>query len=1726
MARKFKRTMSLILTVLILLTSVVGVNAQVPDVKGHWAANTIAKWYDLGLTNGTSSNTFSPNNNVTRAELATYLNKIFNFTEISDLAFSDVSEASWYHNEIGKAVAAGIIIPKAGKVVPLNKLTRQEVAQMIVTAFGWKSSPIDNLEAFVDSSKIEASYRDALNVLVGKGFIIGRPEKKLAPLDKITRAEVIVMIDNAMGELRNVKGSYSQNAKGNLVVNIRDVVLSNMTIEGNLYLTQGIGNGEVTLENVKVKGDTIVSGGGMESIKIKNSSLTGKLIIIKVDGKVRIVAEGSSEIGGVELKSGAKLEELNVTGGGFRNIEVLGEIGLNQEILLDGNFDQVSVLGNGANVTIVNGLVGKFEVDKLAKDTNIKIIAGTITELNASAAAKVTGKGSILTANIKAAGVNIEQKPTKIIVAVGFTAMVGGTATTGTTSNAGNSNSTPNSPNPTPNPTPDPTPDTSIVAGTLFDDFNYLTSNDVALEQMGWIVKDTKVEGPGPAGCTWSKNNVTFITDPTNEANKLVRFTSSTDGTSIGTNQAEISTQRKFFEGTYAARVKFNDTPLEGASKDGDALVQTFFTITPLDFDMDPYYSECDFEYLPNGGWGGPRMMYETTWETYMNEPWTAVNSSTTQADASYEGWHDLVLNVSEGVCKYYIDGTLVSDHSGQYYPEGPMTINFNQWFISGGFNEGLTGIRTYQQDIDWVYFAEDKVLTTEEVNNEITKFRSEAIKSKDTVVSKNPNNVPVAATLIVDKNINTGSYVVTSKVPANNNATEMKLFKDGVLVEVKPVVAKLSTEQSFNFNVSNSEIGTFKYIAELSNFNGTTQSTELVVTVVKAMFDDFSYDTSSDEGLGEMGWSIKETTSEGPGPMGATWSKDNVTFETDSENPNNKLARLTSSTDGTVAGTNEAEIVSQRKFFEGTYAARIRFSDTPVEGAAKDGDAVVQTFFSITPLDFDLDPNYSECDFEYLPNGGWGGPPLMYETTWETYQNDPWLQVRDYSTQEPSFEGWHDLVFTVKDGHVSYYIDGILVADHTDQNYPEGPMTINFNQWFSSISAEITGTRIYQEDIDWVYFAEDVALTTDQVKAVVSRYRLDSVQSENCIEAKDLANKPQAASISVDSPVNSGNYAVTVTVPVNNNAKTMRLYENGKLVLVENLTVNASDTQVFPLSVEDKTISMYNYIAELSNSNGTTTSAAIVVEVAGGNLPFNAALNKSAIGSEGALALDPKAINDGIVSDSDTAISGVGEGIQWAQIDLAKSYDVNKVNLWHYFADGRTYHDVIVQLSNTQDFSSGVTTVFNDDKDNSAGFGIGSDVEYAETLQGKTIHFNTINARYIRLYTNGLTKPLTDLNNPGQNLPYNHYVEVQVWTAGGDEGAAKLSVDNIYSTGDYTLTVTVPEINEATTMNLYENGIKVIDAKTVEPNEVITNIKTNMALGSYTYKVELVDSTGVKTSSELVVTVKAIDNTPSAASLSVDTAENDGNYTLIVTIPSGNTATSLQLYENGLAIGEAHVVTPSSITTQVIKFPITNKPSGSYKYKVDLINESGTTPSVQITVKVIAAIEDGTPTDVALFKTVSGSAVVDESTLANALLMTDGDLNTFAGPGEGEQWVQIDFGQSYNVNKVKLWHYFVDGRKYNDVIVQLSNDATFKTGVTTVFNNNDDVNTYTQYTSPAAIGLGNDGAPYAESSEGKIIEFGTINARYIRLYSNGSIDTGYPPANHYSAVEVWTAGN
>ena len=127
--------------------------------------------------------------------------------------------------------------------------------------------------------------------------------------------------------------------------------------------------------------------------------------------------------------------------------------------------------------------------------------------------------------------------------------------------------------------------------------------------------------------------------------------------------------------------------------------------------------------------------------------------------------------------------------------------------------------------------------------------------------------------------------------------------------------------------------------------------------------------------------------------------------------------------------------------------------------------------------------------------------------------------------------------------------------------------------------------------------------------------------------------------------------------------------------------------------------------------------------------------------------------VDDGDKAGDEGSWVELGPGKQWVEIDLAKKANIYAVLVWHFHSQARVYRDVVVQVSDDPTFTSGVTTIFNNDFHGELGLGAGKDLNYIETYQGKLIDAKGVSGRYVRLYSNG---------NTANKL--NHYIEVEVW--------------------------------------------------------------------------------------------------------------------------------------------------------------------------------------------------------------------------------------------------------------------------------------------------------------------------------------------------------------------------
>ncbi|HNR29405.1 MAG TPA: hypothetical protein PKI11_00820 [Candidatus Hydrogenedentes bacterium] len=149
-----------------------------------------------------------------------------------------------------------------------------------------------------------------------------------------------------------------------------------------------------------------------------------------------------------------------------------------------------------------------------------------------------------------------------------------------------------------------------------------------------------------------------------------------------------------------------------------------------------------------------------------------------------------------------------------------------------------------------------------------------------------------------------------------------------------------------------------------------------------------------------------------------------------------------------------------------------------------------------------------------------------------------------------------------------------------------------------------------------------------------------------------------------------------------------------------------------------------------------------------------NVAIEKKVTSSfEDPMVGELEQITDGDKNYAKSSLVELASGVQWVQIDLEKEIELYAILVWHFHEGKRVYFDIVVQVANDPEFKEGVTTVYNNDHNNSAGLGVGEDKEYVENYQGRLIKVDAVKGRYVRLYSNG---------NTANEL--NHYVEVEVY--------------------------------------------------------------------------------------------------------------------------------------------------------------------------------------------------------------------------------------------------------------------------------------------------------------------------------------------------------------------------
>lgn len=268
------------------------------EASSHWAASSLTWAVNEKIMQGDGLGNLNPNRQLTEQELMTLMSK----------AFGEELQA-W-------GTYASTAISRADFAIILcNKL---------------KLNPIDANHNTAEDLTEEGEQ--ALKVLLQSGLISGYKDGSLGADRTLTRAEAAVVLKKAIGQRLSAPQTVAGlTYKESVTVTSADVKLDNVIIEKDLFLSQGIGEKEVYLNRVTVKGRVIVEGGGSNSVYISNSNLN-EMILNKKNGDLRVVIENGTQVSklilnetaSLKVDENAKISELKVP-------ESLSELQLNEK---------------------------------------------------------------------------------------------------------------------------------------------------------------------------------------------------------------------------------------------------------------------------------------------------------------------------------------------------------------------------------------------------------------------------------------------------------------------------------------------------------------------------------------------------------------------------------------------------------------------------------------------------------------------------------------------------------------------------------------------------------------------------------------------------------------------------------------------------------------------------------------------------------------------------------------------------------------------------------------------------------------------------------------------------------------------------------------------------------------------------------------------------------------------------------------------------------------------------------------------------------------------------------------------------------------------------------------------------------------------------------------------------------------------------------------------------
>lgn len=389
-------------------TGALGATAQdFVDFPDDWSAPALTAAIENGLLSGVGADRIAPADPLSRAQMATIINRAFATEKAASLAgYSDVPADAWYANDMAKAVQMGTFVGAGGGLLrPDSAITRQEAFSVLARAFALPDGDAAVLDSYSDGDTVSDWAKGTVSAMVAAGYVNGDDAGRLNPTKTITRAEFAAVMDNLVSAYVDASdASEDGSVDGGVIVRESGVRLEGLTINGDLIIADEAD--AVSLDGVTVNGRIVVRGAA-DTLSISESTASG-IVVTNPNGASVIDADAASSLG--TLTAAADLT------------------------LQGGRFDEVAVTEDDAELVVENGA----SVDAITIDADGVSVSGD------GKVAKVSANGSDIAVTVKGAEVTAAEGAENVTaggasVTPGETVTVGSTTTGGTKPGNGSS---------------------------------------------------------------------------------------------------------------------------------------------------------------------------------------------------------------------------------------------------------------------------------------------------------------------------------------------------------------------------------------------------------------------------------------------------------------------------------------------------------------------------------------------------------------------------------------------------------------------------------------------------------------------------------------------------------------------------------------------------------------------------------------------------------------------------------------------------------------------------------------------------------------------------------------------------------------------------------------------------------------------------------------------------------------------------------------------------------------------------------------------------------------------------------------------------------------------------------------------------------------------------------------------------------------------------------------